>query len=306
MKHVDELDKAGIRRTPRNTPGASEAWRKASGLDDHERPTADPARGPGQAGFADRVLGDADDVVVTEVRAAASDAVARGESSSRRGGPTIVIDEGGGATLDDEVRAELAKVVPTKERGRIESRLSDAGRAFRRDRYADAARILRQLTKDAPGVPSVHELYGLTLYRQGKWRQAAKELESFRLLTGSSEQHPVLADCYRALGQWATVEGLWDELRAASPGAEVMVEGRIVTAGARADQGDVRGAIDLLEQGWKAPKRPKEHHLRRAYALADLYERGEEVARARQLFEWIDRHDPDFADASRRARLLGA
>src|SRR5204862_125239 len=144
--------------------------------------------------------------------------------------------------------------------------------------------------KDVPGAPSVRELYGLTLYREGKWRLAAKELEAFRLLGGSTEQHPVLADCYRALHQWDAVEALWDDLRAASPSADLMVEGRIVTAGARADHGDVLGGIDLLEQGWKLPKRPREHHLRRAYALADLYERGGEVARARQLFEWIARH----------------
>ena len=131
-----------------------------------------------------------------------------------------MIDEDGGASLESEVRDELAKVVPKKQLGRFENRLGDASRAFRRERFGDAERILRQLAKDAPGVPSVRELYGLTLYREGKWRLAAKELEAFRLLGGSTEQHPVLADCYRALHQWQAVEDLWDELRAASPSAK--------------------------------------------------------------------------------------
>ena len=85
-------------------------------------------------------------------------------------------------------------------------------------------------------MAAARELYGLTLYRQGKWRAAAKQLEAFRLLTGSTEQHPVLADCYRALGQDAKVDELWDELRAASPSAELVVEGRIVVAGMLADR----------------------------------------------------------------------
>ena len=50
-------------------------------------------------------------------------------------------------------------------------------------------------------------------------------------------------------------------------------------AGSLADRGDVKGAIRLLEQGWKFPKRAKVHHLRRAYALADLYERAGDVGR---------------------------
>ena len=41
-----------------------------------------------------------------------------------------------------------------------------------------------------------------------------KQLEAFRLLTGSTEQHPVLADCYRALGEDDRVDELWGELRA--------------------------------------------------------------------------------------------
>jgi hypothetical protein len=76
-------------------------------------------------------------------------------------------------------------------------------------------------------------------------------------------------------------------------------------AGSLADRGDVSGAIRLLEQGWKFPKRARVHHLRRAYVLADLYERAGEVARARELFERIRAADPDFADVRARLRTLG-
>ena len=72
---------------------------------------------------------------------------------------------------------------------------------------------------------------GLTLYRLGKWKEAIEHLESFRELAGSTEQHPVLADAHRALGNWADVDALWAELGEASPSAELVVEGRIVVAG---------------------------------------------------------------------------
>ena len=115
----------------------------------------------------------------------------------------------------------------------------------------------------------------------------------------------MLADCYRALGNRAMVDELWDDLRAQSPSAELVIEGRIVVAGTYADAGDLPGAIRLLEQGWRMPKRPQEHHLRRAYALADLYERAGDVARARELFSRLVAADPDFADARIRLRNVG-
>jgi hypothetical protein len=52
------------------------------------------------------------------------------------------------------------------------------------------------------------------------------------------------------------------------------------------------------------PKSPRAHHLRRAYALADLFERAGDLPRARATFTWILRHDPAFADAAERAAAL--
>jgi len=177
----------------------------------------------------------------------------------------------------------------------------EAARAFERERYADARHILRPVAEQAQGSPSVRELYGLTLYRLGKWREAAKELEAFHALSGGSvEQHPVLADTYRALRRWDDVERLWDELRAASPSAELVTEGRIVMAGALADQGDTRGAIGLLERGPVDARRPQWHHLRLWYALADLYERAGDIPHARELFGRIRARDAGFADVAER------
>src|SRR5437588_678607 len=103
--------------------------------------------------------------------------------------------------------------------GNVEQRLMEAAKAFERERYKDADRLLKPLAEHAPDVPAVRELYGLTLYRLGRWKAATNQLEAFRQLTGSVEQHPVLADSYRALGRHRKAEQLWDELRTAdAPG----------------------------------------------------------------------------------------
>lgn len=187
---------------------------------------------------------------------------------------------------------------------RLEGRLKEASRAFKRERYGEAHSILRSLAREAPGVSEVRELFGLTLYREGKWKEAIRELTAFGELTGSTEQHPVLADCHRAVGRFDDVDRLWDELRAASPGADLVAEGRIVAAGALADRGRVADAIRLLESGRRKVARPQERHLRMAYALADLYERAGDVPGARALFSWLRDQDPEFADVADRLSAL--
>ena len=206
--------------------------------------------------------------------------------------------------LAEEVRAQLAKAVPNARRERVERRLAEAAEHFEEDRFVDAAKVLKKLVEEAPTVPAVRELYGLTLYRQEKWKLAAKELEAFRLISKSCDQLPVLADCYRALRQWALVEECWTELKQVSPSAEIVTEGRIVMAGSLADRERLVDGIRVLEQGWSFPKRPQIHHLRRAYALADLYERAGDVPKARQLFSRIRAVDPEFADVAGRLRSL--
>lgn len=189
--------------------------------------------------------------------------------------------------------------------GRLARQLAEAARAYDHDRYPEARRLLRLVAGQAPNAGAVRELLGLTLYRMGRWREAIRELEAFVALTRSLDQHPVLADCHRALGHWGAVAELWNELRSASPGAELVAEGRIVAAGALADQGQVRDAVKLLEGSASLGRRPKLHQLRLSYALADLFERAGETARARELFSAILAQDAGFADAPERRAALG-
>jgi tetratricopeptide (TPR) repeat protein len=239
------------------------------------------------------------------VRTAAAEAVARGERTTI--GPTGAAGRARPRKqLPDDVADELERVAGPRRAPRLAERLAKAREAFERDRYQDARRILAPLATEAPGAAAVRELYGLTLYRLDRWKQAAVELEAYRALTGSVDQLPVLADCYRALRKYGKVDELWEELRAASPSAAAVAEGRIVAAGALADRGDLRGAIALMERADAVPRRLRDHHLRLWYVLADLYDRSGDVPRARALFRRVRDHAPGFADVEERLANLGS
>ncbi|MGH1506535.1 MAG: hypothetical protein ACRBI6_23515, partial [Acidimicrobiales bacterium] len=119
----------------------------------------------------------------------------------------------------DLSEVEFGAVAPDTAR-KLAGRLAEAAEAFEAERFADAVKLLGSIERLAPSVAEVLELRGLANYRLGKWRPAIKDLEAFETLVGTVEQHPVLADCHRALGHHGSVEDLWLELGEASPAAE--------------------------------------------------------------------------------------
>jgi tetratricopeptide (TPR) repeat protein len=206
-------------------------------------------------------------------------------------------------TRRSEATDELGRLAGRNATG-AQATLQRAATAFSEGRERDAARDLRSLRDAYPDAAGVRELLGLADYRLGHFGVAAKELEAFANLTGSVEQHPVLMDCYRAQRRYRDVDRLWLELSEASPAAELVTEGRIVAAGALADQRRTSEAIALLERKAADTKRAQPHHLRLWYALADLYERVGEIPRARELFDRIRKREPDFVDVAERLAAL--
>lgn len=253
------------------------------------------------------------------MRAVAEEAVARG-SAPRGRSPLRVVHRSPEGTPPEAPpkrrrpkpttarKTEPVRTVAPRPRrgpGQVEDAVIRAARNLERGYERDALRMLRPLRDTHPGAADVRELLGLALYRLGRWAAAAKELEAYVNITGSTEEHPVLMDCARALKRYARVGELWEELRAASPGADVVTEGRIVAAGALADQGRLPEAIHLLERGPTAPRRTGFHHLRLWYALADLQERAGNLPAARSLFRRVSTQDPAFADVAERLAALG-
>ena len=214
----------------------------------------------------------------------------------------------------DELSADIAQELATAAgpdwnflRIRITERMTAGVGAYERERYRDAARILRTVVDAVPNAPTPRVLLGLCQYQQGNWKAALPNLEMFTTLTGSVDQHPVRMDCQRALGRPKRVEGLFDELRKGSPDPEVLSEGRLVLAATRADLGDLEGAVTLLVDAGagRLVRNPAERHLRQWYVLADLTERSGDMAKARELFLRIQHVDPDLYDVSERLESLG-
>lgn len=246
-----------------------------------------------------------------ELRAAAREAVGRvkaGKPTKPRAAKTPKARDramlpGRPRRVEDE-NVAFARLLGPKPAEKELRQFRKAVAAYQAERYTEARKPLAYLAEIVPTVPVVREMYGLTLYRLERWKDAANELEVFREQVGTTEQNPVLADCYRAMGRWADVEVLWEELAEASPSGALVTEGRIVAAGALADQGKLREAVQLLGKNWRQPKRPKDHQLRRAYALADLYERSGDLPRARALFGWLGAMAPDYVDVEDRLASL--
>jgi tetratricopeptide (TPR) repeat protein len=277
----------GTRNLETAKPGSAAAeFRKAADAAERERTEK---RGARSSDDQDLWI---DDGPVRDEAAAAVKRGATGRGPRKKGMPT-------------EVAAEVGKAAGPNWAERVTARLGDAARAYEAERFRDARRILEQLLERTPGATPVRELLGLTYYRMGKWRDAIRELGAVELLTGSVDHHPVLADCYRGLKQFTEVERLWDELRQTGASVDVTIEGRIVMAGALADQGRLADAVRLLEAGPRQVRKPQEHHLRLWYALAALYEQAGDVPRARSLFTKLVQVDPEFADALPRLESLG-
>ncbi len=221
---------------------------------------------------------------------------------------------GGGARPSDglppDVVAELATAAGSdwsQLRPRVTERMAAGMGAFRRERYRDAARILKTVVDAVPDAAPARELLGLSQYHLGNWRAALANLEVAATLTGSVDQHPVLMDCQRALGRPRRVEELFAELRRGSPEPEVLAEGRLVLAGTRADHGDLAGAVGLLVEAGagRRVRNPADRHLRQWYVLADLMERSGDLARSRELFLRVRDADPGAYDVAERLESLG-
>ncbi len=207
--------------------------------------------------------------------------------------------------LAPEVAEDLERAAPAARAAKYRERLTTAADALDRGRFDDARRMVQPVLRDLPEMAFGHEIAGLALYRTGQWRKAAAELEVARQLDRTLNHHAVLADCYRALKRYDQVEQLWLELREGSPEPALMAEGRIVAAGALADQGNLKGALKLMERGADVPKKVRDHHLRQWYVLGDLHDRSGDIIKARRLFGMIAEVDPQFADVVDRLRGLG-
>jgi tetratricopeptide (TPR) repeat protein len=206
--------------------------------------------------------------------------------------------------LTDDIVRELKGTARPGKGDILVKVFSDAAAAFAAGDLSQAIELGEQAKHIALRSAVVRELLGLAYYRAGKFHEAARELSAFRRLSGTKEQNPVIADCYRATRKPEKALELCDEIQHGEVPEAIYYEGQIVAAGALADTGDVDRAIARLERLDLEPETAEEHHLRAWYALGDLLERRGRFTQAREWFDSVQAADPELTDAPERARRL--
>ncbi|HSN12970.1 MAG TPA: hypothetical protein VLS51_12770 [Propionibacteriaceae bacterium] len=161
--------------------------------------------------------------------------------------------------------------------------------------YAHAEAAKRRAAR----LPIAREALAETAYAAGHYDVALTEFRALRRMTGSPDYLAVLADCERALGRPEAALKLVREGEQTVKDPSLLVELRIVQAGARADSGQRAEALRLLAAEIESPRgvvpKPAQARLRYAYA-ALLLEQGDRQA-AEDWFTAAARLDPEGTDA---------
>lgn len=96
-------------------------------------------------------------------------------------------------------------------------------------------------------IPVVRETLGITAYLVGDFALALRELRTYRRLSGSNDQVPMMVDCERGLGRPGKALELAGEVNRAELSAPIAVELAIARSGARLDLGQLDLALQELE-----------------------------------------------------------
>jgi tetratricopeptide (TPR) repeat protein len=145
----------------------------------------------------------------------------------------------------------------------------------------------------------------MALYRSGRYRDALRELQAYRRMTGRVDQNHLIADSLRALGEpEKAVAPAREAIRARVP-AEVRAEAAVVAASALADLGRYDEALSVLKAFRTEAGRARDFDLRVWYATGDVLAKAGRRTEAAEQFRRVVRHDPGAFDAAERLAQLG-
>jgi tetratricopeptide (TPR) repeat protein len=177
---------------------------------------------------------------------------------------------------------------------------------LQRGKPGQAAEAARTAKKLAPRSGAVREVLGIALYRAERYRDALRELQAYRRMTGRLDQNHLIADSFRALGSpEKAVDPVREALRARLPD-DVRAEAAIVGASALADRGRYTEALSMLRASPFSDRLSRPFDLRVWYVTGDILERAGRPGEAAEEFRRIVRHDAGAFDAAERlAKLSG-
>lgn len=178
--------------------------------------------------------------------------------------------------------------------------------AFAAGDYEHAASLAERAKAGTQRSGRVRELLGLALYHIGNYKDAVRELLTYRRLTGLVDQNHVIADCYRALGRPERALEVCHEVTPEKVPPEIWAEVLIVSASTLADQGDLDRALAQTARGELKPPKVQPYHLRLWYVRADLLEKTGRNREAAAMWERISTEDPQFFDVGERLTAVRA
>lgn len=189
-----------------------------------------------------------------------------------------------GKELDRQVLDQL-RGLPEKLAARVARHLAAAGLVIDDDPKTAYAHTLAARAR-AGRVAVVREACGEAAYAAGEFAEALSELRAARRMNGVNDYLPMMADCERALKRPDKALALAKNPSVANLSPELQAEMAIVEAGARADLGELDGALRTLENAPLRSRSRADWVARLRYAYADLLLK---AGRRDDAVEWFHR-----------------
>jgi tetratricopeptide (TPR) repeat protein len=210
------------------------------------------------------------------------------------------------ARLPRDVVNELNRVARPGKGAQAAARLERAVQLLERDDSHGAVAEAQKAKDLAPRSAAVREVLGIALYRAERFRDALRELQAYRRMTGRLDQNHLIADSHRALGApGRALDDVRSTLRARVP-EEVRAEATVVGASALADMGRFDEAIGMIRSFPTRERVGRPFDLRVWYVAGDILERAGRRSEAAAEFRRIVRHDASAFDAAERLAQLEA
>ncbi len=176
---------------------------------------------------------------------------------------------------------------------------------LQRDRAAAAVREGEAAKDLAPRSGAIREVLGIALYQSERFREALRELQAYRRLTGRVDQNHLIADSHRALGAPEKALEPAREAMRARISEEVRAEATIVAASALADLKRFDEGLAMLHAVPTEKGGVKDADLRVWYVTADILARAGRRDEAASQFQRILRYESDAFDVAERLAELG-
>ncbi len=226
----------------------------------------------------------------------------------RFGGDSV--GRGGGRRIERPLpRLVVDEIRATSRPGRADAAIKafeDAVSLLEEERVSAAVAAAEAAKDHAPRSGAVRELLGMALYQSERFREALRELQAYRRITGRFDQNHLIADCHRALGApEKAIEPAREALHAPIDD-EARAEAAIVGASALADLARFDEAVGLIRAFRTDERTARPFNLRLWYTAGDILERAGRRREAGLEFARVVDHDPAAFDAAERLARLQA